>query len=94
MTSAVLQQLIILENVIQQYLTLESLDNDTDAPIKNDKQHKDINNINPLIWHLEGVEGLEGDALHHMNIFYALLKDWYCRKDYTTALLTKMGYDK
>ncbi len=37
---------------------------------------------------------MEGDALCHMNAFYALLKGWYCRKDYTAVLLTKAGYDE
>ncbi len=40
------------------------------------------------------MEGLEGDDLHHMNAFYALLKGWYCQKDYTADLLMKAGYDK
>ncbi len=37
---------------------------------------------------------MEGDALCPMNAFYTLLKDWYCRKDYTAVLLTKVGYDE
>ncbi len=35
---------------------------------------------------------MEGDALRHMNACYDLLKDWYCQKKYTTALLTRAGY--
>jgi hypothetical protein len=66
----------------------------TDALIKNEEEHKDTTITDPLIWHLEGVEGLEGDALCHMNAFYALLKDWYHLKDYTAVLLTKVGYDE
>ncbi len=67
---------------------------DTDAPIENEEEHKDTTITDPLIWHLEGADGLEGDALPHMNAFYALLKDWYRRKDYTAILLTKVGYDE
>jgi hypothetical protein len=66
----------------------------TDAPIEIEEEHEDTTSIDPLIWHLEGLEGLEGDALCHMNAFYALLKGWYCRKDFTAVLLTKAGYDK
>jgi hypothetical protein len=40
------------------------------------------------------VNGLEGDALCHMNAFYALLKDWYRGKDYTAVPLMKAGYDE
>jgi hypothetical protein len=75
-------------------LSLPLLQYDTDAPIKNEEEHEDTTSTGPLIWHLEGLEGLEGDALCHMNAFYALLKGWYCRKDYTAALLTKAGYDE
>ena len=40
------------------------------------------------------MEGLDGDALHHMNAFYyVLLKDWYCQ-NYTAVLLTREGYNK
>jgi hypothetical protein len=70
------------------------LEYDTDAPIKNEEEHKDITNTNPCIWRLGGGKGLEGDALCHMNAFYALLKGWYCQKDYTSVLLMKAGYDK
>jgi hypothetical protein len=75
-------------------LYLPLLQFDTDAPIKNEEKHKDTTITDPLIWHIEGVEGLEGDALCHMNAFYALLKDWYRRKDYTAVQLTKAGYDE
>ena len=44
-------------------------------------------------WAIEGVEGLEGDALHHMNASYVLLKDWFCQKNYTSVLLTREGYN-
>jgi hypothetical protein len=67
---------------------------DTDVSIENEEEHEDTTITNPLIWHLEGVDGLEGDALCHMNAFYALLKNWYRRKDYTAVLLTKVGYDE
>ncbi len=45
-------------------------------------------------WVIEGVEGLEGDALRHMYAFYVLLKDWYRQKNYTASLLTREGYNK
>ena len=45
-------------------------------------------------WAIEGVEGLEGDTLRHMNAFYVLLKDWFCQKNYTSILLTREGYNK
>jgi hypothetical protein len=67
---------------------------DTDAPIKNGEEHEDTTINNPLIRHLEGVEGLGGDALCHMNAFYAFLKDWYRQIDYMAVLLTKAGYDE
>jgi len=34
----------------------------------------------------------EGDALHHINTFYVLFKDWYHQKNYTAVLLTREGY--
>ncbi len=37
---------------------------------------------------------MEGDAVHHMNAFYALLKDWYHKKDYTSILMTRRCYDE
>jgi hypothetical protein len=67
---------------------------DTDAPIKNEEEDNNTTNTNPSILHLEGVEEFEWDALCHVNTFYALLKPWYCQKDYTSVLLTKAGYDK
>ncbi len=67
---------------------------DTDAPIKKEEEHEDTIITDPLIWHLEGVEGWENDSLCHMNAFYALLKNWYRRKDYTAVLLMKAGYDE
>jgi hypothetical protein len=45
-------------------------------------------------WAIEGVGGLEGDALRHMNAFYVLLKDWFVQKNYTSVLLTREGYNK
>jgi hypothetical protein len=45
-------------------------------------------------WAIEGVEGLEGDTLRHMNAFYVLLKDLFCQKNYTSILLTREGYNK
>ena len=45
-------------------------------------------------WAIEGVEGLEGDTLRHMNAFYVLLKDWFRQKNYTSILLTREGYNK
>jgi hypothetical protein len=36
-------------------------------------------------WAIEGVGGLEGDALRHMNAFYVLLKDWFVQKNYTSV---------
>jgi hypothetical protein len=41
-------------------------------------------------WAIEGVKGLEGDALRHMNAFYVLLKDWFVQKNYTSVLLTRV----
>jgi hypothetical protein len=75
-------------------LSLSLLQYHTDAPIKNEEEHEDTTITDPLIWHLVGVDGLEDDALCHMNAFYALLKDWYCRKDYMAILLKKAGYDE
>ncbi len=49
-------------------------------------------NNNTLNWLLVGVKGLEGDALQHMNVFYVLLKAWYCKKNYTAVFLTKEHY--
>ncbi len=43
---------------------------------------------------VEGVGGLEGDALRYMNAFYVLLKDWFRQKNYTSVLLTREGYNK
>ncbi len=45
-------------------------------------------------WAIEGVGGLEGDALCHMNAFYVLLKDWFVQKNYTSVLLMREGYNK
>ena len=43
---------------------------------------------------IEGVKGLEGDTLRHINAFHVLLKDWFCQKNYTSILLTREGYNK
>ena len=42
-------------------------------------------------WAIEGVGGLEGDALRHMNAFYVLLEDLFCQKNCTSVLLTREG---
>jgi hypothetical protein len=42
-------------------------------------------------WAIEGVGGLEGDALRHMNAFYVLLEDLFRQKNCTSVLLTREG---
>ena len=59
-------------------------------PTANDENEDDMSTN----WAIEGVGGLEGDALRHMNAFYVLLKDWFVQKNYTSVLLTREGYNK
>ena len=65
-------------------------ENEASKPTANDEDKDDMFTD----WAIEGVEGLEGDILHHMKAFYVLLKDWFCRKNYTSILLTREGYNK
>ena len=44
-------------------------------------------------WTIEGVEGLNDGEIRHMNAFYALLKKWFCGKEYSSAVLTKADYE-
>jgi len=45
-------------------------------------------------WIIKGVEELDADARRHMLTFYTNLKDWYRQRDYTSVLLTKVGYNE
>lgn len=55
-----------------------SLDEGIDTTIANKPTADNENEEDPSTdWAIEGVEGLEGDALRHMNAFYVLVKDWY-----------------
>ncbi len=46
------------------------------------------------IWIIEGTDNLDDAGIHHKNAFCALLKEWFCGRDYTCTLLTKWKYDK
>jgi hypothetical protein len=43
---------------------------------------------------VEGVEGLDGDAICHMKAFYAMLQRWYLEREYTSVLLSRPDYDE
>jgi hypothetical protein len=70
-------------------------DGEDDPPIagKDDGNDKGITPVDLFDWSIEGVEGLEGDAVRHMNAFYGMLKDKLHAKDQTTILLSKDDYD-
>jgi hypothetical protein len=71
-------------------------DGEDEPPIagKDEGNNKGITPIELFDWSIEGVEGLEGDAVCHMNAFYGMLKDKLCVKDQTTVLLSKDNYDR
>ena len=51
-------------------------------------------NVAPNNWNIEGVASLDDKGVRHMNAFYAVLKEWIGKKEYTTKLMMKAEYDK
>ena len=37
---------------------------------------------------------MDDKGIRHMNAFYAVLKEWIGKKEYTTKLMMKVEYDK
>jgi hypothetical protein len=59
------------------------------------KTYADDNEPKAIRWtRVEGVEGLDGDAIRHMKAFYAMLQRWYSEREYTSILLSRVDYDK
>jgi hypothetical protein len=57
--------------------------------------YADDNKAKAIHWtSVEGVEGLDGDAICHMKAFYAMLQRWYLERVYTSILLLRADYDK
>ena len=46
-------------------------------------------NVAPNNWNIEGVASLDDKGVRHMNAFYAVLKEWIGKKEYTTKLMMK-----
>ena len=59
-----------------------------------DQDDASTSNVAPNNWNIEGVESLDDKGIRHMNAFYALLKEWVGKKEYTTKLMMKAEYDK
>ncbi len=52
--------------------------------------YADYNKAKEICWtSVEGVEGLDGDAIRHMKAFYAMLQRWYLEREYTSILLLR-----
>jgi hypothetical protein len=57
--------------------------------------YADDNEAKGICWtSVEGVEGLDGDAICHIKAFYSMLQRWYSEGEYTSILLLREDYDK
>ncbi len=94
------------DDLVNTTIASNDRENKDDAPITAEDNGEDDENapiaevvedgppIDLVDWSIEGVEGLEGDALCHMKAFYGMLKETLCQKDSTSVLLSKDDYNR
>jgi hypothetical protein len=94
------------DDLVNTTVASDDRENEDSAPIAAEDDGEDDDNapvaevvedgppIDLVDWSIEGVEGLEGDALCHMKAFYGMLKETLCQKDSTSVLLSKDDYNR
>jgi hypothetical protein len=96
----------ITDDLVNTTLASDDWENEDNAPIAAEDDGEDDDDapiagvvedgppINLVDWSIEGVEGLEEDALCHMKTFYRMPKEMLRQKDSTSVLLSKDDYNR